>query len=86
MILWSYDSKYMAMKNDQFPNTVWIWGVSNFQLHSVIVLLDPIKSVKWDPQNCQFSICSNQGHVYIWTPSDLLSLKIPSSKPLAVQY
>ena len=41
---WSHDSKYLATKNDNMPNWVFIWDVSILKLHVVLIHRNPVKT------------------------------------------
>lgn len=51
LLVWSYDSKYIATKNDNTPNCVWIWDVSTLSLNVILIHFDPVKSIDWSSRS-----------------------------------
>ena len=39
---WSFDSTFIATKVESMPNAVWIWDITNLQLSTVLIQLNPI--------------------------------------------
>ena len=37
MMCWSHDSRYLATKNDNTPNAVYIWDMTVLKLHVVLI-------------------------------------------------
>lgn len=51
LVTWSYDGKYVATKNDNTPNCVWIWDISTLSLSVILIHFDPVKSIDWSSQS-----------------------------------
>lgn len=69
-ISWSYDSLFFATKNDNIPNVVWIWQVSNLSLYSIAVQIKPIKHFSWSPKDHILVILTENNKVYVLTLND----------------
>ncbi|CEG35243.1 Uncharacterized conserved protein WDR8, contains WD repeats [Plasmopara halstedii] len=77
-VLWSADSSYLASKCDQMPYNVWIWQTETLQLHSVVSLLESVRSFRWDPTHTRLAITSGVNRVYMWTTEGVSWIDIPS--------
>ncbi|KAI5801117.1 hypothetical protein EDC01DRAFT_628068 [Geopyxis carbonaria] len=83
------DGTLIATKNDNMPNTVWIWSLKLLRPYAVLVHLNPIKSMSWHPSIAEMLMiqCSSESNgetlskqssvVYLWSSA--------WSKPRAVQ-
>ncbi|KAI8870828.1 YVTN repeat-like/Quino protein amine dehydrogenase [Ramicandelaber brevisporus] len=74
----SSDGAYLMSRNDNMPNTIWIWDTNTFRLACVIHTLHPVKMVKWSPvapDELAFITGSHTAagpsspYLYLWTPS-----------------
>jgi hypothetical protein len=48
---WSFDSLYLATRCDSMPTAVWIWDMTTFDLHTVLIQLNPVKTFKFAPHS-----------------------------------
>lgn len=69
-ISWSCDSQFFATKNDNIPNVIWIWQISNLSLYSIAVHNKPVKSFCWSPREMILSILTENNKVYLLSLSD----------------
>jgi WD40 repeat protein len=67
LVSWSYDSKYLATKNDNTPNCVFIWDVSALRLTVVLIHFDPVKSLDWASKTNHLVIATNTSRIFIWS-------------------
>ena len=75
-MMFSCDSSYLATKNDNNPNVVWIWDVKKLRLDSVLVLSRGVKVISWDPCETRLATCSGTNKLYMWSPSGCLSTEV----------
>lgn len=82
---WSYDSRYVATRNDNMPCAVWIWALPSLSLHALLWQRQPVRSFKWHPCRPVLAIASGTPRIYIWTPKDASVVDLPdhSSSPLS---
>ena len=78
ILSWSFDGRFLASRNDSVPNGLWIWDMTLMRLHSVIVLLDSIRSMKWDPISHRLALCATNNRVYLWTTLGTSWIHIPA--------
>lgn len=69
-ISWSCDSQFFATKNDNIPNVIWIWQVSNLSLYSIAVHNKSVKTFSWSPKEMILSILTENNKVYLLSLSD----------------
>ncbi|KAJ3218127.1 WD repeat-containing protein wrap73 [Dinochytrium kinnereticum] len=63
----SCDGRFLVTRNDNMPNTLWIWDLVNLCQVALIQQLQPIKQVKWNPVKPNILVYTNGGsHVYVW--------------------
>jgi hypothetical protein len=67
---WSYDSLFLATKNDNIPNVVWIWQISNLSLYSIAVQIKPVKHFSWSPKDHILVVLTENNKVYVLTLND----------------
>lgn len=80
MQCWSPSEKYMATRNDNNPNLVWIWDVELSVLNSVMIQLQEVKSMEWYPNKDILGICCGNSSIYLWTCDRVSVAKMPYSK------
>ncbi|XP_060057297.1 WD repeat-containing protein WRAP73 isoform X3 [Erinaceus europaeus] len=73
----SSDNYFLATKNDNVPNAVWIWDVQKMRLFVVLEQLSPVRSFQWDPQQPRLAICTGSSKVYLWSPAGCVSVQVP---------
>ena len=74
---WSGDGTYLATRNDNAPTAVWIWDVSRLELCAVLLQIEHVKSVAWDPHHHRLAVVTGGERVYIWTPEGASFVQIP---------
>ena len=76
LILFSHDNKYMATKNDNMPNVVWIWDFMKLNLIAMLVQVHAVKSMQWDPKQARLALCTGTNKIYMWSPAGCLSVEV----------
>lgn len=84
-ILFSPDSRYVATKNDNMPNVVWIWDVVNLRLGVVLMQTSPVREMKWDPMQPRLALCTSNSKLYLWSPAGCVSVTVPVETNFTVQ-
>ncbi|ETP35808.1 hypothetical protein F442_16138 [Phytophthora nicotianae P10297] len=77
-VVWSADSAFIATKSDQMPYNVWIWRTESLTLHSVVSLLESVRSLRWDPVHSRLAITSGENRVHLWSTEGISWINIPT--------
>ncbi|XP_005404204.1 PREDICTED: WD repeat-containing protein WRAP73 isoform X2 [Chinchilla lanigera] len=77
MLAFSHDSYFLATRNDNVPNAVWVWDIQKLRLFVVLEQLAPVRSFQWDPQQPRLAICTAGSKVYLWSPAGCMSVQVP---------
>ncbi len=85
LIAFSADSRYIATRNDNMPNVVWIWDVPNLRLSVVLIQVCLVKEIKWDPTQSRLAVCTTNGKLYLWSPAGCVSVTVPMETNFTVQ-
>ncbi|KAF5917412.1 hypothetical protein HPG69_007006 [Diceros bicornis minor] len=76
-LAFSPDNYFLATRNDNIPNAVWIWDIQKLRLFVVLEQLSPVRSFQWDPQRPRLAICTGGSKVYLWSPAGCVSVQVP---------
>lgn len=90
---WSPDGDYLATRDESYPRCLWIWKPLEAKLVALLVQLDNISSVSWQPQRTRegsvqesrLALCTSSSKVYTWTPSFGAEIHQPLSTALALK-
>uniref|UniRef100_A0A2K6FJH3 WD repeat containing, antisense to TP73 n=1 Tax=Propithecus coquereli TaxID=379532 RepID=A0A2K6FJH3_PROCO len=77
MLAFSPDSYFLATRNDNVPNAVWVWDMQKLRLFVVLEQLSPVRLFQWDPQQPRLAICTAGSKVYLWSPAGCVSVQVP---------
>uniref|UniRef100_A0A8C6S089 WD repeat containing, antisense to Trp73 n=1 Tax=Nannospalax galili TaxID=1026970 RepID=A0A8C6S089_NANGA len=77
MLAFSPDSYFLATRNDNIPNAVWVWDIQKLRLFVVLEHLSPVRSFQWDPQQSRLAVCTGGSKVYLWSPAGCVSVQVP---------
>ncbi|KAL2916870.1 hypothetical protein HK105_203649 [Polyrhizophydium stewartii] len=67
----SCDGRHLVTRNDNMPNALWIWDLTDLHQKALILQVTPIRSVRWSPRKPNMlAFCCGNGFVYLWQ-SDL---------------
>ncbi|XP_004474669.1 WD repeat-containing protein WRAP73 [Dasypus novemcinctus] len=78
LLAFSPDNYFLATRNDNVPNAVWVWDVQKLRLFVVLEQLSPVRAFQWDPQQPRLAICTGGGKVYLWSPVGCVSVQVPA--------
>ena len=84
-VLFSPDCKYIATKNDNMPNAVWVWDVAKLRLAVLLLQSNPVREFKWDPLQSRLAICTANSKLYLWSPAGCVSVSVPMETSFVVQ-
>lgn len=85
IVKFSVDGMYIATRNDNMPNSVWIWDVSKLKLAVVLVQSCPVSDIKWDPLQSRLAMCTSNNKLYLWSPAGCVSVCVPVDTSFIVQ-
>ncbi|XP_015738052.1 WD repeat-containing protein WRAP73 isoform X1 [Coturnix japonica] len=78
MLAFSPDNCFLATKNDNIPNAVWIWDIQKLKLSVVLEQLCAIQSFQWDPRQPRLAVCTGNSKVYLWSPAGCVTVQVPT--------
>ncbi|NWH71615.1 WRP73 protein, partial [Piaya cayana] len=77
MLAFSADNSFLATRNDNIPNAVWIWDIQKLKLSVVLEQLCAIQAFQWDPRQPRLALCTGNSKVYVWSPAGCVSVQVP---------
>ncbi|XP_053256605.1 WD repeat-containing protein WRAP73 isoform X2 [Podarcis raffonei] len=77
MLAFSSDNCFLATRNDNIPNAIWIWDVQKMKLFVILEQLCPVQLFQWDPRQSRLAICTGNSRVYLWSPAGCVSVQVP---------
>ncbi|XP_030639387.1 WD repeat-containing protein WRAP73 [Chanos chanos] len=80
----SPDNRYLATRNDNMPQSVWIWDMQRLSLLAVLEQTAPVRCFMWDPCRPRLALCSANAKVYLWSPAGCVSVKVPVEESFQV--
>ncbi|XP_066926151.1 WD repeat-containing protein WRAP73-like [Clytia hemisphaerica] len=83
-VSFSYNSHYMATKNDNMPNVLWVWDLRSLKLVSLLVQCHAIKAFSWDPKEIRLALCAGTNKLYMWSLAGCLAVEVPGEGDIAV--
>eukprot|EP00052_Salpingoeca_macrocollata_P032885 m.6740 g.6740 ORF g.6740 m.6740 type:complete len:436 (+) comp4375_c0_seq1:162-1469(+) len=81
---YSPDSRYLASRNDNMPNCVWLWDISKLRLAILLHLKQPVRSFAWHPLKCILAVCSGDNRLLFWSAAGCSSVHLPMSNPFSI--
>ncbi len=77
LVKFSADGVYVATRNDNMSNTVWIWDLTKLKLVAMLVQLSSVSDFTWEPVQSRLAICTGNGKLYLWSPAGCVSVTVP---------
>uniref|UniRef100_A0A3Q0KCX1 Putative wd-repeat protein n=1 Tax=Schistosoma mansoni TaxID=6183 RepID=A0A3Q0KCX1_SCHMA len=77
----SSDGRFLATRNDNCPNVIWIWSVDRrLSLFSLLIHTSGcVSSLMWDPRcSARLALCTGSDAVFLWTPQGCLAVQAPT--------
>ena len=81
----SPDGMYLATINGNTPTAVWVWSVPTFRLCALLVQLQPVGDVRWDPVHSRLAVCTRGDKLYVWSPAGSVSISVPRNSGAAAE-
>ncbi|KAI1892555.1 hypothetical protein AGOR_G00134790 [Albula goreensis] len=73
----SPDNRYLATKNDNMPNCVWVWDMQKLRLLAVLEQVAAVRCFLWDPRRPRLALCTGNAKIYLWSPAGCVSVQVP---------
>jgi len=73
----SASGRFLLLRRDSFPHVCFIWDLDRSCFDSVIVNLNPIKSVSWNPNGDVLFMVADSTKLYSWTHERCTVFEIP---------
>ena len=70
----------MATKCETMPNAVFVWDMGKLELSTVLIHLNPVKSLKFAPHSQQLYIGTGQTRVFMWSPKGACVIDLPRNE------
>ena len=83
-IAFNFDSSFVATRNENMPNSLWVWNATSFSLHSILNQLEPIRVMQWHPQRNLLAFCTGSPKVYFWTLDGAYVIHVPHRMHLII--
>lgn len=84
-VAFSPDSRYVATKNDNMPQAVWVWSVTSLKLSVLLLQTAPVREFKWDPTQSRLAVCTGNNRLYLWSPAGCVSVTVPVDSSFSTQ-
>ena len=77
-IEFSASGRYLSTINDTMPNLLFIFDFKpTFHLAFVLIHMQPIRCVKWEPKRDHLALCTHNSRIYVWSPQGASSINLP---------
>ncbi|KAL2103361.1 hypothetical protein ACEWY4_000229 [Coilia grayii] len=76
-LAFSSNNRYLATKNDNMPNCVWVWDVQCAGLQAVLEQVSAVRCFAWDPKRPRLALCTGSNKLYLWSTAGCVSVKVP---------
>uniref|UniRef100_A0A8B9HS55 WD repeat containing, antisense to TP73 n=1 Tax=Astyanax mexicanus TaxID=7994 RepID=A0A8B9HS55_ASTMX len=84
-IAFSADNRYLATKNDNMPQSLWVWDMQRLGLQAVLEQTAPVRCFVWDPCRPRLALCTGNNKIYMWSPAGCISVKVQVEGSFQVQ-
>ncbi|SPQ96217.1 Translation initiation factor beta propellor-like domain-containing protein [Plasmodiophora brassicae] len=78
LMRWSTDSEYLATRNDNQPNCVYIWVTKTLSLVCILNQLLPVRSLEWNNTKPQLLVVTENARLFSWTALGAACVTIPT--------
>jgi WD40 repeat protein len=73
----SFDSLYLASKNNLYENIIFIWYIPTLTLNSIIIFNNNINDFKWSPSENKLIIATKNLAIYIYSINNIYIFNLP---------
>uniref|UniRef100_A0A9J7XWJ2 WD repeat containing, antisense to TP73 n=2 Tax=Cyprinus carpio TaxID=7962 RepID=A0A9J7XWJ2_CYPCA len=84
-LAFSADNRFLATKNDNMPQSLWVWDMQRLSLLAVLEQTAPVRCFVWDPRRPRLALCTGNTKVYLWSPAGCVSVNVPVEGSFQVQ-
>ena len=85
LLHWSPRDRFMVSRNDNMPQTLWVWDTRRLALCSVINQISSVKEAQWDPKRSRLAVCTGNRKLYMWSPAGCSIVDIPTTNNFSVR-
>jgi len=68
LVVCSHNGKYIAFRNDNMPQALWIFDVCKQIVSSILIQSENILNARWDPCSCRIALCTGTNKFFLWSP------------------
>lgn len=83
-VAFSNDNRFLATKNDNMPNALWVWDLPKLCLTAILLQSNSVRAFQWDPKQPRLAICTANNKLYMWSPAGCVSVVVPTEAPFHV--
>ncbi|KAL0217988.1 hypothetical protein RCL1_008836 [Eukaryota sp. TZLM3-RCL] len=76
-IEFSQDCTFVATRNDNMPNCLWIWSVDLLKLVSVLVFKSSVRCFRWSPLFNRLAVVTGTFNLFFWDGEGASAVNIP---------
>jgi WD40 repeat protein len=74
----SSSGRYLSTINDTMPNLLFIFDFKpTLHLAFVLIQIQPIRCVKWEPTRDHLALCTHNNRVYVWSSQGASCINLP---------
>lgn len=67
---WSHDGRFLATRNDNTPQAIWVWDAESSGLRAVLLVKQPVRAIAWAPQEHLLAAVASDANATFWSPSE----------------
>eukprot|EP00941_MAST-03F_sp_MAST-3F-sp1_P005425 g5425.t1 len=86
MLEWSSCGRFVATRNDNMPNAVWIWDMARLRLASVLEHQISVRGFAWNPTRPQLAICTSAPKIFFWTSEKASWGEVPLARETSLSF
>jgi hypothetical protein len=75
----SPDGGHLAARSDACPTAVFVWALDTCELAAVLLHLQPVFEVAWQPSGRHLAIVTGGSHVSLWSAAGATTLEVPAA-------
>jgi WD40 repeat protein len=80
LLSWSADCRYLLSRNDNMPNTLWIWRMDKLKLAAVVGQINMVRSARWSPTANVLAVCTGNAKLYLWSAKGVSWIDVPTEE------
>jgi len=75
----SFDSRFVASKNENTPRCVWIWDMVEMSLNSLLIQQSEVVDLAWCPKTHNLNLSTSSSRLFLWSPKGASVCQVPLS-------